>query len=79
MTSVIDPDSNDSAESEIEPLNLKLNERKVLYGLIAYPSRRDTEICQKLDMRKSTFSTIKNRLENQKTFRRIILPGFPRI
>ena len=69
----------EKTEPDVEQLNLKLNERKVLYGLVAFPSRRDTEICINLDMRKSTFSTIKNRLENQGTFKRKILPGFPRI
>lgn len=73
-------ESNSSEQTEpIDTLKMKLNERKVLYGLIAYPSRRDTEICAKLDMRKSTFSTIKSRLEQQKTFDRKVLPGFPRI
>ena len=62
-----------------ETTNLKLNEQKVLYGLIAFPSQKDTDICSKLGMRKSTFSTIKTRLEEQKLFRRVMLPGFPRI
>ena len=62
-----------------EQINLKSNEQKVLYGLIAFPSQKDTDICTKLGMRKSTFSTIKTRLEEQKLFRRVMLPGFPRI
>ena len=62
-----------------EQINLKTNEQKVLYGLIAFPSQKDTDICNKLDMRKSTFSTIKTRLEENKLFRRVMLPGFPRI
>ena len=62
-----------------EQINLKTNEQKVLYGLIAFPSQKDTDICAKLGMRKSTFSTIKTRLEEQKLFRRVMLPGFPRI
>ena len=62
-----------------EQINLKTNEQKVLYGLIAYPSQKDTDICAKLEMRKSTFSTKKTRLEEAKLFRRVMLPGFPRI
>ena len=62
-----------------EQINLKTNEQKVLYGLIAYPSQKDTDICAKLEMRKSTFSTIKTRLEEAKLFRRVMLPGFPRL
>ena len=62
-----------------EQITLKSNEQKVLYGLIAYPSQKDTDICLKLGMRKSTFSTIKTRLEEAKLFRRVMLPGFPRI
>ncbi len=62
-----------------EQINLKSNEQKVLYGLIAFPSQKDTDICNKLGMRKSTFSTIKTRLEDAKLFRRVMLPGFPRI
>ena len=62
-----------------EQINLKTNEQKVIYGLIAFPSQKETDICAKLGMRKSTFSTIKTRLEEQKLFRRVMLPGFPRI
>jgi DNA-binding MarR family transcriptional regulator len=64
---------------DLEQINLKTNEQKVLYGLIAFPSQKDTDICSILGMRKSTFSTIKSRLEEAKLFRRVMLPGFPRI
>lgn len=65
------------AELSVETATLKLNERKVLYGLVAYPSRRDTDICAELEMKKSTFSTIKNRIEDMYT--KVMMPGFPQI
>jgi DNA-binding MarR family transcriptional regulator len=62
-----------------ETVKLSPNEKKVLVGLIRYPSKKDTEICAILEMRKSTFSTIKSRLEEQKIYERISIPGFPKI
>ncbi len=73
------PEEDIQSPQTEEQVNLKVNEQKVLYGLIAFPSQKDTDICQKLGMRKSTFSTIKTRLEEQELFRRVMLPGFPRI
>ena len=52
-------------EVDEETVKLSPNEKKVLVGLLRYPSRKDTEICSVLEMRKSTFSTIKSRLEEQ--------------
>ncbi|MHA1991746.1 MAG: hypothetical protein ACW981_12855 [Candidatus Hodarchaeales archaeon] len=66
-------------EGDDETVKLSPNEKRVLVGLLRYPSKKDTEICSILEMRKSTFSTIKSRLEEQKVYSRISLPGFPKI
>ena len=60
-------------------IKLSPNEKKVLVGLLRYPSKKDTEICEILKMRKSTFSTIKSRLEQQELYNRVTIPGFPKI
>ncbi|MFW9930965.1 MAG: hypothetical protein ACFFD1_16370, partial [Candidatus Thorarchaeota archaeon] len=69
-------ESEDVFDSTIK---LSPNEKKVLVGLLHYPSKKDTDICSVLEMRKSTFSTIKSRLEEQNLFYRIAIPGFPKI
>ena len=68
-------DTSKEKDGKNTSIPLKINEQKVLYGLIAFPSRKDTEICQILGMRKSTFSTIKSRLEEHKLYHRIMMPG----
>ena len=40
------------------------NEQLVLYGLAKYPTMGDNEICKAIDMKQSTFSTIKKKLRN---------------
>lgn len=78
MTQVFE-ENQETPKEGYSQANLKLNEQKVLYGLIAFSSQKDTDICQKLGIRKSTFSTIKSRLDDQKLYQRIMMPGFPRI
>ena len=48
---------------------LSRNEQLVLYGLTKYPALTDNEICKSLEMKPSTFSTIKKSLEERGHFR----------
>lgn len=55
---------------------LSHNEKLILYGLVKYPLKSDNEICNILDLKKSTFSTIKKRLFLKNYFRSIRVPIF---
>ncbi len=59
--------------------NLSYNEKLILYGLVKYPNKSDNEICNILDLKKSTFSTIKKRLFQRNYFRSIRVPIFQHI
>ncbi|MFX0138393.1 MAG: hypothetical protein ACFFDN_32425 [Candidatus Hodarchaeota archaeon] len=56
--------------------NMNEKEKMVLAGLIHYPSSPDIEISQNVDIKHSTFATIKKRLALNKMFRRYYLPNF---
>ncbi len=58
---------------------LSYNEKIILYGLVKHPLKSDNEICSILDLKKSTFSTIKKRLFQKKYFRSIRVPIFQHI
>ena len=53
---------------------LSKNEKIVLYSLVKYPSLSDTEICKKVNLRKSTFSTIKKKLKESDYFTTLRMP-----
>ncbi len=59
--------------------NLSKNETKVLYSLLKYPGEKDQEIHERIGMKKSTFSSIKLRLQKRGIFRVIHVPVFPRL
>ena len=44
---------------------LSQNERIVLYNLVRYPSQSDQEVYERIDMRQSTYSTIKKKLREE--------------
>jgi DNA-binding CsgD family transcriptional regulator len=56
--------------------NLSYNEKLILYGLVKYPLKSDNEICNILNLKKSTFSTIKKRLFLKNYFRSVRVPIF---
>ncbi len=51
----------------VRPLNR--NEKLVLYGLTEYPLLADQEICNIIDLKPSTFSTLKKKLFNEGYYR----------
>lgn len=66
--------------SENEPLlDLSQNEARVLHSLVKWPDLADNEIHSRIGMKKSTFSSIKNRLKEQGYFKRFYVPNFPKL
>ncbi|MHA2173525.1 MAG: winged helix-turn-helix transcriptional regulator [Candidatus Hodarchaeales archaeon] len=57
-------------------INLNSRERIVLASIFQYPSKPDIEIATSINMKHSTFATIKKRLRNKGYFFRIYLPNF---
>lgn len=53
---------------------LSKNEKLVLYGLVKYPSLSDTEICKKVNLKKSTFCTIKKKLKESGYYTTLRMP-----
>jgi DNA-binding MarR family transcriptional regulator len=55
------------------------NEKLVLYGLVRYPSLTDRELYEKLGFKRSTFSTIKNKLKREGYYTTINIPNMARL
>ncbi|MCI0497018.1 MAG: hypothetical protein L0Z54_01820 [Thermoplasmata archaeon] len=55
---------------------LSTNEQTVLYQLVRCPTLSDQEICSRIDMKQSTFSTIKKKLREEGYFYTSYLPMF---
>ncbi|MGM5481478.1 MAG: MarR family transcriptional regulator [Nanobdellota archaeon] len=53
------------------------NETLVLYGLCQHPQYTDTELAKKLSLKRSTVTTIRQRLCKKKYIRPFYLPNFP--
>jgi len=58
---------------------LSQNEARVLHSLIKWPELPDNEIHGHIGMKKSTFSSIKNRLKESGYYRRYFVPNFPHL
>lgn len=54
-------------------------EKLVLYGVCKYPQLKDQELSIKLNLKRPTITSIKNRLKNQKAFKIIYIPNFSMI
>ncbi len=54
--------------------NLTKNEQLVLYGLTKYPHKNDSTIANLLNLKLSTYTSIKRRLKDQELYRTIALP-----
>ncbi|MHA2501626.1 MAG: hypothetical protein ACXAE3_01955 [Candidatus Kariarchaeaceae archaeon] len=63
--------------SEQANVDLSQNEARVLHSLIKWPDLADNEIHGRIGMKKSTFSSIKNRLKENDYYRRYFVPNFP--
>ncbi len=59
--------------------DLSKNETKVLYSLLKFPGDKDQEIHERIGMKKSTFSSIKLRLQKRRVFQALNVPSFPRL
>ncbi len=60
-------------------IDLSQNEARVLHSLIKYADKSDQIIHQSINMKKSTFSSIKTRLSEQGYYRKYYIPNFPKI
>jgi DNA-binding MarR family transcriptional regulator len=56
--------------------DLSKNEQKVLYYLVRYPKLSDREIYNKIEMKQSTYSTIKKKLRKEGYFYSAYIPVF---
>lgn len=53
---------------------LTKNEQKVLYGLICLPTKKDRDLSSIIDVKLSTFTSIKRRLLDQRIFKQYTVP-----
>ena len=58
---------------------LSTNEKKVLYGLVSLPHETDKEIARALDIKYSTFNTVRQRLFERGMFTPIKIPDIHRL
>jgi hypothetical protein len=63
----------------VERIDLKENEQKVLYGLIAYPHLNDSQLSKKISIKLSTFTSVKRRLQQQNLFMQKKVPLLNRL
>jgi len=61
---------------EKEKIPLTSKEKLVLYGLCIYPSLNDFKLSEKLKLKRSTITAIRNRLKDEGWFKVINLPNF---
>ncbi len=54
--------------------SLTKNEKKVLYNLVSYPELSDTDLAKKINIKTSTFSTIKRKLSDQRYYKNLYAP-----
>lgn len=59
--------------------SLNKNEKKVLYGICKHPTVTDSELSHRLQMKLSTFTSIKRRLETQRYYRTLNFPLLNRL
>ena len=58
---------------------LSINEKKVLYGLVSLPRMTDKEIARALDIKYSTFNTVRQRLYERGMFTPLKIPDLHRM
>ncbi|MBS3778130.1 MAG: hypothetical protein KGY50_02415 [Candidatus Thermoplasmatota archaeon] len=63
----------------MKSISLTLNEKRVLYGLVRYPSLNDSELSVKIGVKLSTLTSIKRRLHDQNVFRQLLVPLLNRL
>ena len=60
-------------------IELTSKEKIVLYGLVKYPDSTDKQLSEKLKLKHSTVTTIRNRLREKEFFRKLIIPHLQNI
>jgi len=60
-------------------LDLTNKEKLMLYGLVKYPEYSDKDIAEKLNLKHSTVSSIRNRLRENEFIRKINIPHFQKL
>ena len=63
----------------MKSISLTSNEKRVLYGLVRYPSLNDSELSKTIDVKLSTLTSIKRRLYDQGVFRQLLVPLLNRL
>lgn len=70
---------NNYSTNQFSNYNLSQNEARVLHSLVKYPGATDQAIHSTINMKKSTFSSIKTRLKEEDYYRRLFIPNFPKV
>jgi len=60
-------------------LELTQNEKSVLYGLVEFPKLTDKELSEKLNIKHSTITSIRNRLKKNEYYRKLIIPRLQKL
>jgi DNA-binding Lrp family transcriptional regulator len=63
----------------MKKLELTQKEKLMLYGLVKYPHYTDRDIAEKLNLKNSTVTSIRNRLKENELIRRINIPHFEKL
>ena len=58
----------------MKKFDLTQKEKLVIYGLVKYPKLTDKELSEKLKLKQSTVTSIRNRLKTNGYFRKLIIP-----
>ena len=58
----------------MKKFELTLKEKMILYGLVKYPDLTDRQLSEKLKIKQSTVTAIRNRLKEKGYFRKLIIP-----
>lgn len=62
-------------ELGVERSILSQNEKRVLFGMVRFPNLNDRKISERIGLKLSTFTAIKNRLKKSDYFRQVRLPN----
>jgi len=58
----------------MKEFELSSKEKLMLYGLVKYPTSTDKQLSEKLNLKQSTVTSIRNRLKGKGYFRKLIIP-----
>ena len=58
----------------MKQFELTEKEKLMLYGLVKYPTMTDKQLSEKLKLKQSTVTSIRNRLKEKEYFKKLIIP-----